>query len=80
MQKLRCTGVNCGIPISNMSYVLPISPKGIEDNVYESWGSFRSLVTVTRLEDRLKIITVTDVSSRYFSFLGYDRFIIFFYY
>jgi len=77
MQKLRCSSEYCGVPISNMSYVLPISPEGIEDSYCGSWGSLHSLVTVTHLEDRLKEIAVKDLTFKYV--YRYDRFIIFFF-
>ncbi|XP_027844536.1 uncharacterized protein LOC114125192 isoform X1 [Aphis gossypii] len=77
MQKLRCSRVHCGIPISNMSYVVPISPKGIEDSYCGSWGALHTLVTVTHLEDNLKVIKSRDVMSEYFWRIGYKNSIIF---
>ncbi|KAE9543519.1 hypothetical protein AGLY_002319 [Aphis glycines] len=76
MQKLRCTKAKCGITISNMSCVLPISPEGKEDSYCGSWGSLHSLITVTHLEDRLKVIVVKNLSSKYFAH-GYDTSLIF---
>jgi len=76
MQKLKCSGVYCGVPISNMSHVLPISPKGIEDSYFGSWGALRTLITVTHLEDNLKVIKSTNVMSEDFWLLGYNKFII----
>lgn len=75
MQKIRCTGVNCGIAISNMSYLLPISFEGIEEKYFSPWGSVRSFVTITQPEDRLKVIAVRVPSSKFI--LGYNNSLIF---
>ncbi|XP_025203370.1 protein cereblon-like [Melanaphis sacchari] len=74
MQKLKCTGLNCDIPITNMSYVLPISPEGLEDSYFGSWGEFHAMVTVTDLENGLNVITVKNLSEY---FPGYNSAIIF---
>ncbi|CAI6360372.1 unnamed protein product [Macrosiphum euphorbiae] len=71
MQKYLCAQSGCSAPVCNMNNVFPMSPEGPQSTYCNSWGIIHEMITVTKLDDDLDVISVGSPSTECCWFPGY---------